>query len=67
MKRLTIKQYAGMINRMTEENGLFWAAGNIKESRDIWRVPKNMALLNEDARVVARHYISDQNKIKLDK
>jgi hypothetical protein len=54
MKRLTVKQYAGMINDMSRQ-GL--GQGAIKESRDIWRLPKNMALLDEDAKQAARHYI----------
>lgn len=57
MKRFTVEQYAGAINKMVEENGLFWAAGNIEHARDIWRVPANMSLLNETARIAARHYI----------
>ena len=57
MKRLTVKQYAGMINRMADQGLLFYVAGAIKESRDLWRSPANMDLLNEDAKIAARHYI----------
>ena len=61
MKRFTIEQYAGMINGMAEQ-GLFYIAGAIKESVDLWRSPANMALLNEEAKIAARHYIEAGNK-----
>jgi hypothetical protein len=57
MKRLTVKQYAGMINNMSRQGLLFYVAGTIKESRDLWRSPANMALLDEDTKQAARHYI----------
>lgn len=66
MKRFTVKQYAGLINKMVDEQGLFWAAGNIKHGGDIWRVPANMNLLNDTAKQAARHYIAGENK-SLDK
>jgi len=62
MKRLTIKQYAGMINRMADQGLLFYLAGAVRDSRDLWRSPANMALLNDDAKQAARHYIKEENR-----
>ena len=62
MKRLTVKQYANMINKMADQGLLFYTAGAIKESRDIWRCPANMALLCDAAQQAARHYIEEGNK-----
>ena len=59
MKRFTVKQYAGMINRMADQGLLFYLAGAVRDSRDLWRSPANMALLNEEARIAARHYIEE--------
>jgi hypothetical protein len=59
MRRLTVEQFARMINRMVEENGLYWVAGTIRESRDLWRCPANMKLLSEEARIAAHHYLSE--------
>lgn len=72
MKRLTVKQYAGMINKMSAEGLLYYVAGAIKESRDIWRCPANMKLLCDAAQQAAKHYIKlggekDGGKIPLDK
>jgi hypothetical protein len=63
MKRFTVKQYAGMINDMSRQGLLFYVAGTIKESRDLWRCPANMALLDNDAKIAARHYIKAGEQI----
>ena len=59
MNRFTVEQYAGMINRMADQGLLFYLAGAVRDSRDLWRSPANMALLNEDAKQAARHYIEE--------
>jgi len=56
---MTIEQFAGMINDMAGQGLLFYAAGTIRDSRDLWRMPKNMDLLCEAAQIAARHYIEN--------
>ena len=62
MNRFTVEQYAGMINRMADQGLSFYLAGAVRDSRDLWRSPANMALLNDDAKQAARHYIKEENR-----
>lgn len=57
--KITVEQLARAANDYAEQGLLFWCAEFIKETRDIWRVPANMGLLNDDAKIAARHYIEE--------
>ena len=59
--RITVQQLADAANSYADQGLLFWLAGFIEQTRDVWRTPGNMDLLHEDAQIAARHYIREAN------
>lgn len=48
------------INKHAEEYESFYASQLVKETINLWRIPKNYALLSDYSRVFADHYLSEE-------
>lgn len=58
MKRMVyVFDMAQAINKLIEKQEYFWAVGLIKETISIWKPEMVMALLSEEGKQIARHYI----------
>lgn len=63
MRRMVnILDMAEAINRMCEKKEYFWACGLIKETIGLWRYETAVALLCEEARMLAEHYKPRKNE-----
>ena len=57
MKRIvTILDMAESINKSCQAKEYFWACGLIKETLRLWRYETTIALLCDEAKLMAAHY-----------
>jgi len=60
MRRIvTILDMAESINKSCEKGEYFWACGLIKETVKLWKWETAMALLCDEAKMMAEHYKSE--------
>jgi len=57
--RPTVERLAKDINEYCEKYKYFWAVGLVRESVQLWRIGKYYNLLNEQARMMADHYLEE--------
>ncbi|KKN32518.1 hypothetical protein LCGC14_0812830 [marine sediment metagenome] len=55
--KMTVEWLAEEINNHTKNHGLFWAAGLIRETVNLWKRPINYGLLNDAAKIIADRYM----------
>ena len=58
MPGIPIQDVADMINADCQNLKFFWACGMVRETIKLWTEPDHYAMLCDDAKVMADHYIN---------